>query len=192
LTSERPAGGTAAVRGRSADGGLPGFAFEPHHCFACGELNEQGLHLQLHVTREGCWTELNLEPRFQGWESVAHGGIVATLLDEVMAWSVIGRDTWGVTARMSIAYRKPVPVGRMIRAEGRVVEDRRRMFRTAGRVIDMTTGETLADAEGTFVAAPPDQLAILKARYRLRHVERQDAADTTERVDAGGSGAPTR
>jgi acyl-coenzyme A thioesterase PaaI-like protein len=189
LTSEQPARGAAAVRERSVDGGLPGFAFEPHHCFACGELNEHGLRLQLHVTPDGCWTEVSLEPRFQGWESVAHGGIVATLLDEVMAWSVIGRDTWGVTARMSIAYRRPVPVGRPIRAEGRVVEDRRRMFRTVGRVIDSTTGETLADAEGTFVAAPPEQLRILKARYRLRPVER-DESDTTERVDTDSSGTP--
>ena len=66
------------------------FEFEPHHCFACGELNEHGLHLELHTSPEGSWTELVLEPRFQGWEAVAHGGIVCTLLDEVMAWSVIG------------------------------------------------------------------------------------------------------
>src|SRR5450759_3008068 len=75
-------------------GGLRGWEFEPHHCFACGELNESGLRLELHADSQGCWTELTLEPRFQGWDSVAHGGIVATLLDEVMAWSVIGRDTW--------------------------------------------------------------------------------------------------
>jgi len=156
------------------------FRFEPHQCFACGELNEHGLRLSLHVTPEGCWTEVTLEPRFQGWDSVAHGGIVTTLLDEVMAWSVIGRDTWGVTARLNVAFRKPVPVGRPIRAEGWVVEDRRRTFRTAGRVVDAASGQTLAEGEGVFVAAPPEQLALLKERYRLRRVG-DDLADTTER-----------
>ena len=110
---------------------LPGFDFEPHHCFACGELNEHGLHLELHASPEGCWTELTLEPRFQGWESVAHGGVVTTLLDEVMAWSVIGRDTWGVTARLNVAFHRPIPIGRPIRAEGWVTEDRRRSFRNS-------------------------------------------------------------
>jgi acyl-coenzyme A thioesterase PaaI-like protein len=180
---------------------LAGFTFEPHRCFACGELNEHGLRLRLHATAEGCWTELTLDPRFQGWESVAHGGIVTTLLDEVMAWSVIGRDTWGVTARLSISFRKPVPIGRPIRAEGWVVEDRRRMFRTAGRVIDPASGEVLAEGEGTFVAAPPEQLRLLKSRYRLTRsddgeLHREPAAgatgetsppDTTEPVDGARS-----
>jgi len=168
---------------------LEDFDFEPHRCFACGELNEHGLQLQLHATREGCWTELELDPRFQGWESVAHGGIVTTLLDEVMAWSVIGRDTWGVTARLNISFRKPVPVGVPIRAEGWVTEDRRRTFRTAGRVIEVATGTVLAEGEGTFVAAPPEQLALMKSRYRLRRspdgeLQRETATDTTGDVDA--------
>jgi uncharacterized protein (TIGR00369 family) len=157
-----------------------GFEFEPHHCFACGELNEHGLHLVLHVGEDGAWTETTLAPRFQGWESVAHGGIVTTLLDEVMAWSVIGRGTWGVTARIGVAFRKPVRVGRPIRAEGAVVEDRRRTIRTSGRVLDAANGDVLAEGEGTFVAAPADELARLKARYRLRRASQ--APDTTDVV----------
>jgi len=153
--------------------------FEPHHCFACGELNETGLRLELHADAEGCWTELTLEPQFQGWDSVAHGGIVATLLDEVMAWSVIGRDTWGVTARLNVAFKGPVPVGKPIRAEGWVTEDRRRTFHTAGRVIDAKTGRVLATGEGVFMAAPPDQLARLKARYRLRSTGSPESVDPT-------------
>ena len=90
--------------------------FEPHHCFACGELNEHGLHLLLHTDASGCRTELTLEPGFQGWEGVAHGGILATILDEVMGWAVIGRGTWGVTARMTVDYKRPVHVGTAIRA----------------------------------------------------------------------------
>ncbi len=170
------------------------FGFEPHHCFACGELNEQGLHLEIHTDPSGSWTETTLEQRFQGWEAVAHGGIVCTLLDEVMAWSVIGRGTWGVTARLNVAFRRPIPVGQAIRAEGWVVDENRRAHRTAGQVLDVATGDVLATGEGTFIAVPPDEVARLKVRYGMRRVEadlRDDAtSELTERED--DSGAPRR
>lgn len=164
MTSEALA---AAPRLRDVDGA---FAFEPHHCFACGDLNEHGLRLELHTDPDRSWVELTLEPHFQGWDGVAHGGIVCTILDEVMAWSVIGRGTWGVTARLNVAFRRPIRTGRAIRAEGWVVEMHRRANRTAGRVIDATTGEVLATAEGTFIALPEDQLERLKARYGMRRL----------------------
>jgi acyl-coenzyme A thioesterase PaaI-like protein len=163
LTSERS---TAAGRSR-----LDGFEFEPHHCFACGELNEHGLQLILHADETGCWTELDLPERFQGWDSVAHGGVIATILDEVMAWSVIGRGTWGVTARLNVAFKRPIPTSEPIRAEGWVVADHRRAVRTAGHVLDGRTRQVLATAEGTFMAVPPDRLSVLQARYRLRSTE---------------------
>lgn len=161
------------------------FEFEPHHCFACGELNEAGLHLELHTSPEGSWTELVLEPRFQGWDGVAHGGIVCTLLDEVMAWAVIGRGTWGVTARMTVTFRRPIRAGAAIRAEGWVVDEGRRAAKAAGHVLDAATGEVLASAESTFVAVPVDQLERLKVRYGMRRLPADREAAT------GGSGDKT-
>ena len=163
---------TVTGRRRDAEGA---FEFEPHRCFACGELNEHGLQLDLHVDPDGAWAELALDPGFQGWDAVAHGGIVCTLLDEAMAWSVIGRGTWGVTARLNVAFRRPVLTGRRIRAEGWVVELNRRASRTAGHVLDAETREVLATAEGTFMALPDDELSRLKERYGMRRLE----TDTT-------------
>ena len=142
--------------------------FEPHHCFACGELNEHGPHLEIDTDPDGSWIETTLAPAFQGWDAVAHGGIVCTILDEVMAWSLIGRGTWGVTARLNVAFRKPIPTGRAIRAEGHVLETHRRASRTEGVVLDAATGEVLATAEGTFIALPAAQRERLMARYGLR------------------------
>src|SRR5689334_9197835 len=156
------------------------FDFEPHRCFACGELNEQGLHLAIHTDPSGAWTETTLEPRFQGWEAVAHGGVVCTLLDEVMAWSVIGRGMWGVTARLNVTFRRPIPVGRPVRAEGWVVEENRRAHRAEGRVVDPETREVFARGESTFVAVPPQEVERLKARYGMRRLAE---GDTTERAD---------
>jgi acyl-coenzyme A thioesterase PaaI-like protein len=181
---KQPSGGAPIRRATSRRDREGAFAFEPHHCFACGELNEHGLHLELHTDPNGSWTELTLEPRFQGWDRVAHGGIVCTLLDEVMAWSVIGRGTWGVTARLNVAFRKPIPVGRAIRASGRVLEEHRRACRTAGEVVDVRTGEVLATAEGTFIAVPAAELERLKARYGMRRLDSMTTpSDPTGAVD---------
>ena len=153
------------------------FTFEPHRCFACGELNEHGLHLVLHTDASGCWSELTIDPGFQGWEGVAHGGILSTILDEVMGWAVIGRDTWGVTARMTVDFKRPVNVGQAIRAEGVVIDVSRRLLRTEGRILDALTGDVLASSTGTYVAAPPERLAELKARYQLRPADDRSVAD---------------
>lgn len=164
------------------------FTFEPHRCFACGELNEHGLHLVLHTDVTGCWTELTVDESFQGWEGVIHGGILCTILDEVMGWAVIGRDTWGVTARIAVDFKRPVRAGQAIRAEGSVIDDGRRLLRTEGRLLDVVTGELLASSTGTYVAAPAERLAELKARYRLRPADDRSAAaesrpDSSDRAD---------
>lgn len=157
------------------------FAFEPHRCFACGELNEHGLHLELHTDPEGAWVETTLAPAFQGWDAIAHGGIVCTLLDEVMAWSVIGNGTWGVTTRLNVAFRRPIRTGTRIRAEGHVVSMNRRAAKTAARVIDPASGQVLATAEGMFMAVPEADRPRLMARYGMRRLG-ADATKTTASV----------
>jgi acyl-coenzyme A thioesterase PaaI-like protein len=137
----------------------------PHNCFACGTLNVHGLQLELHAGDDRCWVELTLPDRFEGWEGIAHGGIVCTILDEVMAWAVVDHDIWGVTARMSVEFKKPVPIGRPIRAEGRVIAARRRIVETEGVLTDLGDGAVLARSAATFVGASEAKKSELKARY---------------------------
>ena len=140
----------------------------PHRCFACGALNEHGIHLDLHVDGDRCWTELALPDRFQGWDGIAHGGIICTVLDEVMAWSLAATDNWGLTARMSVDFKRPVRLGVPIRGEGWVTSVRRRLVETAARIVDPATDEVLATATATYVAADAARKAELQARYRFR------------------------
>lgn len=165
----------ASAQARASVGGRR-IEYAPHACFACGELNEHGLRMQLHAEDGRCWSELELPPRFQGWDGIAHGGIISTILDEVMAWSLVAQDSWGVTARLGIAFARPVPLGRRVRAEGWVVDGRRRVSRTAARLMDAADGTILATADGTYVAATGDRREALKARYQFRLVPGSDGA----------------
>jgi uncharacterized protein (TIGR00369 family) len=162
LTSEAPANVADVRIGGSR------IVLEPHNCFACGTLNVHGIGLELHAGDDRCWTELVLPKRFEGWEGMAHGGIVCTILDEVMAWALVDHDMWGVTARMSVEFKQPVPVGRPIRGEGRVVAIRRRLVDAEGVILDPASGSLLARAEATFVGAPEARKRELKERYGFR------------------------
>jgi uncharacterized protein (TIGR00369 family) len=161
LTSEATA--TAVVRAAGTT-----FEFSPHNCFACGTLNTHGMQLEIHIEQGRSWTELRLEQRFEGWEGIAHGGILCTILDEVMAWSLVGADNWGVTARLAVDFKRPVPVGRTILAEGWVTELRRRLVTTAGSIVDVADGTLLASADALYVAATDERKRELQERYGFR------------------------
>jgi acyl-coenzyme A thioesterase PaaI-like protein len=169
-------GSREAVDNRRTPGPDLRFEVEPHHCFACGSLSEHGLQLDLHVSGERCWTEVELADRFQGWDGIAHGGIVCTILDEVMAWSLAASDNWGLTARMTVTFKRPVPLGVRIRAEGWMTRRRRRLVETAAHLVDGPTGTLLATAEAVYVAADEERKRELMARYRFRLVAARDDA----------------
>lgn len=184
MTSDAP----VQLAAREPDAALPSaptFEFEPHNCFACGSLNEGGLHLQLHLEHERSWAELTLDERFEGWAGMAHGGIIATILDEVMAWALVAEESWGVTARMTIDFKRPVMVGEPIRGEGWIVRSRRRLVETAGRIVG-ADGTLLATAEAVYVAADATRKRELQERYgyRIRAARATGQTATPDSVDA--------
>jgi uncharacterized protein (TIGR00369 family) len=162
-----PAKAGVETRSRPALLRYEDFRIAPHNCFACGELNESGLHLALNLEAGRCWIEMEMPRRLEGWEGIIHGGILCTIMDEVMAWALVQADSWGVTAKMSVEFRKPVTVGMRIRAEGWVADSRRRIHTTAGRMVDAETGVELVRAEATYLGAPERRKQELKERYGL-------------------------
>jgi acyl-coenzyme A thioesterase PaaI-like protein len=155
------------------------FAFAEHNCFACGTLNTNGLGLVLHLEPQRCWTQLELDRRFEGWEGIAHGGITTTILDEVMAWSLVESDNWGVTARLAVEFRRPVPIETAIRAEGWITNARRRIVDTRARIVDVASGDDLATATGVYVAADAARKRELRERYGFRRLDASAAGATT-------------
>ena len=162
--------------------GVPRFELSPHNCFACGTLNSHGLRLLLHVEPGRSWSEVTLDKRFEGWAGIAHGGILCTILDEVMAWALVGGDNWGLTTRLSVQFRKPVEVGRPFLAEGWVTRSRRRLVETASRLVDGASGAELATAEGVYFAADEARKKELRESYGFRLVG-EAPVDTPDSVD---------
>jgi uncharacterized protein (TIGR00369 family) len=140
------------------------YAFADHHCFACGGTNPIGMGLEIELgdgTAQATWT---VGADYVGWSDKAHGGIIAVLLDEVMAWACSSYDAWAVTAEMTIRYRSPASPGEELHASGRVTERRRRIYRVSGEV-RTADGRLVAEGSGRYLGASPSDKADLKERY---------------------------
>ncbi len=82
-------------------------------------------------------------------------------------------------------FRKPVPIGRPIRAEGWITEGRRRVMDTQGRLVDAATGTLLAESTGRYVAASESRKRELREAYGVRPIDAGvGVRGTPESVDA--------
>jgi uncharacterized protein (TIGR00369 family) len=140
------------------------YAFADHHCFACGETNPIGMKLHIDLGDGTASAEWTVGDDYVGWSDKMHGGIVATLLDEVMAWAPSSFDSWAVTAELNIRFRSPATPGERLLASGRVIERRRRIYRVSGEV-RAADGRLVAEATGRYLGAAPTQKEELKQRY---------------------------
>ena len=125
-----------------------------HHCFGCGPDNRCGMRLRF-TADEAARTvacRVRLPRRFEGPPGHAHGGIVATILDEAMGKVNKMYGLIALTRRMEIDYLKPVPLGVPLLISGRAAEvesDGRKHFRVGE--IRNEAGELLASSTGLFI-----------------------------------------
>ena len=126
-------------------------------CFACGGRNQHGLHLRFAHDGDGaviCRYQPKLED--QGFPGVMHGGILAALLDESMAWAMWAADrALGVTAKMETRYRRSVGTEGELVVHARVLRIRGRRIEVEATVDD-AAGARLAEATALFMRLAPD------------------------------------
>ena len=119
------------------------------HCFVCGIENRHGFGLAFYeVGPEEVEANVVIPEKFEGYPGIAHGGIVAALLDEI-TWraSVIGQpEQLVVTGRLDMRLRKPVPVGAPLRLRG-VLRRRKAHVAEAHGELYLETGDLAAEAE---------------------------------------------
>ena len=105
-------------------------------CFGCGKDNPIGLHLQMKRVGDHCEAVFVPQKEHESYGDRMHGGLVMTLLDEVMGDYVLktaGRPAY--TAKIDIRFRHAVPLGRPVTVIGTITSSRGRLYQTAGKVI---------------------------------------------------------
>lgn len=122
------------------------------HCFGCGPANPIGLRLD-NFLRDGKVVTAAFSPRhnYSGFSGLLHGGIVATALDEIMAWTaILVEDTMVITGKLDLRFKKPAQVDQDFLLAGELVERRGRRLQLEAR---MVAGDLVfAEANGLFLA----------------------------------------
>jgi len=95
-------------------------------CFVCGRDNAVGLKVRWisHPDEGEVRATVTIAPEFNGYPGVAHGGVLAAILDETAGRTVLmdgDFDDLMVTAKLEIGYRRPTPTGTPLQAVGRLL-----------------------------------------------------------------------
>src|SRR3954464_1387644 len=130
-----------------------------NRCFGCGKDNPEGMRLKFYLDekRRRSVGRFRLPTRYQGPPGHAHGGVIATLLDEAMGKINKLRQVVALTKTMEVEYMRPVPLGKPIVVEGYEVRVRGRKHTNAAEIRN-EKGAVLARSTGLFIAIDPMKL----------------------------------
>ncbi|MFX1392628.1 MAG: PaaI family thioesterase [Promethearchaeota archaeon] len=94
----------------------------PGTCFGCSPINKYGLKMQVCLSNDGCFSYITIPNHFCGFDGIVHGGIIATILDEIAAWAILVHlNKLGITQKANIRYYKPVSTNSPLLAEGQIL-----------------------------------------------------------------------
>ena len=141
---------------------IPIQKLQGHHCFACGTDNPIGLNMNFYRMKDTVCSDVTLGKNHEGWENMAHGGIISTLLDEVMSWTVLYfKRTFLVTRKMDIKYIKPVPLHIPLTARGKILDEPgHSKIDIRGEIVD-AEGKLLVRSRGEFVMLAENKLSAV-------------------------------
>jgi len=135
------------------------------YCYACGDLNPIGLHLEF--TMEDGWAVAQFVARqeHQGYPGYVHGGVVSSLLDEAMGWATYGNNVWALTGRLETRFRDIVPTHELLTVRGKITNDRGRTLEVIAELRD-NDGKLLAESKGLMFRATGEQARLIEEAAR--------------------------
>ncbi|MDR1113458.1 MAG: PaaI family thioesterase [Bacteroidales bacterium] len=134
------------------------FTKQDYNCFACSPHNPVGLQLSFVETEEGVESVWNPKQCYEGYPGVIHGGILATLTDEVAAWTLyVKGQCSGVTSRLNVKYAKPVSSQQQqIVVKGKMREIKRSLAFIDVQIIS-ENGELCLSGEAVYFVIPREK-----------------------------------
>ncbi len=133
------------------------------NCFACGPDNPYGLRMEFESNGRQVVSRLTIPAYLCGWNSVVHGGVVATICDEIMSWTAIHLLRRIILTRsMEIAFHRPLLVERPVRSVGEVLEKESDRSAVISAKIYDEDANLCAEARGRFALFTPAAMRRMK------------------------------
>jgi acyl-coenzyme A thioesterase PaaI-like protein len=130
-------------------------------CFICGLENPVGLKLKIYELEPGLIETNYIAPEhYQSYPGILHGGIVATILDEISGRALMGdpsQPRFMYTAKLEVKYRKNVPIDKPLRIVGKAGKARGHMAESWAGIYD-EAGSLLAECNSLLIDIPPQVL----------------------------------
>ena len=124
-----------------------------NNCFVCGPGNSTGLKLIFRIEDDICRSEFTPAATHCGYDGVTHGGIIFSVLDDVMANWIYLKGIRAYTAKCDIRYKDSLPTGITVALEGRCIKQRGRLIVMQGSMIRTDTNELVAETQASFMVA---------------------------------------
>jgi len=133
-----------------------------HSCFVCGESNPFGLKLRFQS--DGRIVETRFTPRAEhvGFRGVIHGGIISTVLDEIMVWAcAVQTKRFGYCAELKVRFLNPLAPGEEVLVRSELMANRKdRIYETKAAMISRA-GAVLAEATGKYLPVKTADLTAM-------------------------------
>ena len=121
-----------------------------HNCFVCGPHNAIGLRVKFQLDGDVCRGEFTPGRDHCGYDGITHGGILFSLLDDVMANWLYLKGLRCFTAKCEIRYRNPLPVGCRVLLAGKSLKRKRNVVVMEGIASRADTAEAIAECQASF------------------------------------------
>ena len=142
---------------------------DDHMCYVCGRANEKGLRLNFtHTQRGRLEATVVFSKHHQGLKGIVHGGMMATVLDEMMVNLAWKEGIPAVTAELHVRLKKAAKTGEKVRLEGHIEgggERQKRAFQ-ASSIAKNERGEVFASATATCMRIQPSKTNPLEERVK--------------------------
>ncbi len=136
----------------------PYASFPGYSCFGCSPNNPSGLHMEFFKEGDELVCKWDPNDHFQGFHDILHGGVQATMMDEIASWVVfVMLDTAGVTYQLNTRFRKPVLISKgIITVRATLVSQQKRIAEIEARLYD--GGDVLcAESQANYFVFPRDK-----------------------------------
>jgi uncharacterized protein (TIGR00369 family) len=132
-----------------------------HNCFGCSPINPSGLRMQFYTNGEAVFSTVTVPGHLCGWNQLVHGGVLSTILDEIMSWAgiyLLKKIT--LTKSLTVDFIKPVYLNTNYTAEGKVLEIKGKH--------EAVMGGILYDAEGSICTRSTANFAVFSPAVAKR------------------------